>query len=64
MQNENGDDFDAKRLKEIYKESGKNLSDEEANALFNLIEKAATKVLSEENASQRNTGKGSLKNEP
>lgn len=64
MQNENGDDFDAKRLKEIYKESGKNLSDEEANALFNLIEKAATKVLSEENSRQGKSGEGHVKNEP
>ncbi|VVN79739.1 hypothetical protein PS691_00998 [Pseudomonas fluorescens] len=64
MQNENGDDFDAKRLKEIYKESGKILSDEEANALFKLIEKAATKVLSEENSRQGKTGESHVKNEP
>ncbi|MOA59712.1 hypothetical protein D3C78_1843970 [compost metagenome] len=63
MQDKKDEGVDVKRLKEIYRESGTILSDEEANALSDLIEKAVNEVLSEE-AGQGNIGKGRIKNEP
>jgi hypothetical protein len=64
MQSGNGEGIDAKRLKEIYQESGTILSNEEANSLFDLIDKAVTEILSEEKADQGNLGKSHPKNEP
>lgn len=63
MQDKKDEGVDVKRLKEIYRESGTTLSDEEANALSDLIEKAVNEVLSEE-ARQGNIGKSRIKNEP